>query len=82
MWYDSKWLLSNELFTRYAKFSLKANPDFALRWSWPLGLPTGTQPPKDENGKIGMEAHNIPAFLVEDYMPPETNAEVPSGLHL
>ena len=70
--YDSKWVLSDELFTRYAKFSLKANPDFALRWSWPLGLPTGTQPPKDENGKIGMEAHNIPAFLVEDYMPPET----------
>jgi len=70
--YDSRWVLSDELFTRYAKFSLKANPDFALRWSWPLGLPTGTQPPKDENGKIGMEAHNIPAFLVEDYMPPET----------
>lgn len=70
--YDSRWVLSDELFTKYAKFSLKASPDFALRWSWPLGLPAGGQPPKDENGTIRMESRNIPAFLVEDYMPPET----------
>ncbi len=33
--YDSKWVLSNELFTRRAKFALRPSPDFALRWSWP-----------------------------------------------
>ena len=70
--YDSKWILSEELFTKQAKFSLKANQDFALRWSWPLGLPTGTLPPKDEHGTINMESSNIPAFQTEDYMPPET----------
>lgn len=71
--YDSKWTLSDELFTKYAKFSLKANPDFALRWSWPLGLPQGSQPPKEDGrGNIGMECHNLPGFQVEDYMPPET----------
>ncbi len=69
--YDSNWVLSNELFTRHAKFSLKPNPDFALRWNWPEGLPAGTQPPKEDHGTIRMDAQNIPAFLVEDFMPPE-----------
>ncbi len=71
--YDSRWVLSEELFTKYAKFSLKANPDFALSWSWPQGLPPGTQAPKDQNGTVRMESSNIPAFLTEDYMPPETS---------
>lgn len=69
--YDSNWVLSNELFTRHAKFSLKPNQDFALRWNWPEGLPAGTQPPKEDHGTIRMEAQDIPAFLVEDFMPPE-----------
>ena len=69
--YDSNWVLSNELFTRRAKFTLKPNQDFALRWNWPVGLPTGTQPPKNESGTIRMESQNIPAFQVEDFMPPE-----------
>jgi hypothetical protein len=69
--YDSNWVLSNELFTMHAKFSLKPNPEFALRWNWPEGLPAGTQPPKEDHGTIRMEAQNIPAFLVEDFMPPE-----------
>jgi len=69
--YDSKWVLSSELFTKYAKFSLKPNVDFSLRWSWPQGLPEGSPAPKDERGVIGMECRNIPAFQVEDYMPPE-----------
>jgi hypothetical protein len=70
--YDSHWVLSDELFTKHAKFTLKPNSEFSLRWNWPLGLPNGTQPPKDENGTIRMESSNIPAFQVEDYMPPET----------
>lgn len=68
---SSKWVLSDELFTKYAKFSLKPNADYALRWSWPLGLPEGSPPPKEERGVIAMECRNVPAFLVEDYMPPE-----------
>jgi transglutaminase-like putative cysteine protease len=71
--YNSHWILSNELFTRHAKFSLKPNRDFALRWSWPVGLPNGTAPPKQEPSTsiLRMEAENIPAFQVEDFMPPE-----------
>jgi len=69
--YNSRWILSEELFTKRGKFSLKPNPDFALRWSWPAGLPTGTAPPKNEGGLVRLESQNIPAFQIEDYMPPQ-----------
>ena len=69
--YDSNWILSEELFTRRAKFTLKPSPDFSLRWNWPQGLPSGAVPPKEDHGTIHMDVQNIPAFLVEDFMPPE-----------
>jgi len=69
--FDSKWVLSDELFTRRAKFSLKPNSNYSIRWSWPQGLPTGTNPPKQEGQTIKLETQNVPAFQVEDYMPPE-----------
>jgi hypothetical protein len=71
--FDSRWILSDELFTKKAKFSLKPNPDFALRWSWPIGLPDGTKPPAKEGDSIRLETQNVPAFQVEDFMPPENS---------
>jgi hypothetical protein len=69
--FDSKWVLSDELFTRRAKFSLKPNSNYSIRWSWPQGLPAGTNQPKQEAQAIRLETQNVPAFQVEDYMPPE-----------
>src|SRR6266850_4201125 len=69
--YDSEWFLSEELFTKHAKFTLKPNSDFALNWSWPVGLPTGTNPPVQEAGTVRLETQNVPAFQIEDFMPPE-----------
>jgi Domain of Unknown Function with PDB structure (DUF3857) len=69
--FNSRWILSDELFTKHAKFSLKPSGEFALRWSWPIGLPNGTQPPKDEHGVIRLDTQNVPAFQIEDFMPPE-----------
>ena len=70
--FDSHWVVSDQLFTRSAKFSLKPYPEWAIRWSWPAGLPAGTVPPKqDPDNVVRMAAHDIPAFEVEDYMPPE-----------
>lgn len=74
--FDSHWILSEELFTRHARFSLKPYPQFTLRWSWPVGLPAGTVPPKDEHGMIRLETQNVPAFLIEDYMPPENELKM------
>jgi len=72
--FDSHWILSDDLFTKTGKFTLKPSNDFALRWSWPNGLPAGATPPAETKAVspiIHMEVNNIPAFQIEDDMPPE-----------
>ena len=69
--FNSHWILSQDLFTKDAKFSLDPYRAFELRYSWPVGLPTGTDRPKEEYGKIRLESRNVPAFVTEEYMPPE-----------
>jgi hypothetical protein len=77
--FDSHWILSNELFTKRAQFSLKPytlkpyesyflNP-FRLRWTFQR-LPAGSEAKKGADGVVRMEASNIPAFPTEDFMPP------------
>ncbi len=68
--YNSQWILSNELFTKSAKFSLKPNSYFPMRTSW-HGLPTGTAAPRNDKGVVRLETGNVPAFQIEDYMPPQ-----------
>ena len=73
--FDSHWTLSEDLFTKVAKFSLKSyDPEYGkitLHWSW-KGLPPGTAPPAQGPDKIiRLEAHDIPAFKTEDDMPRE-----------
>ncbi|MGB8579812.1 MAG: DUF3857 domain-containing protein [Candidatus Sulfotelmatobacter sp.] len=73
--YDSNWILSQELFTKDAKFSLKPYPGSfqnPFRVSWRPRLPPGTIPPQEgPDHVVRLEAHNIAAFQVEDFMPPE-----------
>jgi hypothetical protein len=72
--YNSNWILSEDLFTKQAKFSLKPyRPSWVvvnLRWSW-HDLPPGAEPKEGPDGVVRMEARNIPAFQTEDFMPPE-----------
>ena len=73
--FDSHWILSNELFTKSAKFSLKPyTSDYQqmhCRWTW-HSLPPGTaQPAEAINHVINLEVSDVPAFRSEDYMPPE-----------
>jgi len=75
----SNWILSNELFTRKAQFSLKP---FNFQWdmqtaaqyaAYPFwhNLPPGTVPPtKGTDNIYRMTANNLPAFPTEDFMPP------------
>jgi len=70
--FASHWILSEELFTKKAVFSLKPYERFPIQWNWPAGLPEGAEPPKQGADKvIRMTALNVAAFKVEDYMPPE-----------
>jgi hypothetical protein len=68
--FDSRWVLSGDLFTRHAKFSLKPYEYYTLRWSWPLGLPPGSTEPKKEGRTIRLETFNVDPFTSEEYMPP------------
>jgi hypothetical protein len=73
--FDSHWMLSDELFTKKAQFTLKPFNDpfyglYSLRWSWNF-LPAGTVAPKEGPDRIvRMEANNIAAFQEESFMPP------------
>jgi hypothetical protein len=73
--YDSHWTLSHPLFTRHAKFSLKPYQakytPMTVRWTW-QGLPPGVSPQEGPDKIVRLEAENIPAFQVEDFMPPPT----------
>src|SRR5262252_1978040 len=73
--YDSRWIISEELFTKTAKFSLKPSNEFALQWTWPSGLPEGTKPPVKDGSYIRLDTSNVPAFQVEDFMPPENTVK-------
>lgn len=73
--FSSHWIISDELFTRDAKFTLKPyagdNPPLSVRWTW-NNLPPGTSPPtQGPNHVVALEVHDVPAFQTEDYMPPE-----------
>lgn len=71
--FNSHWILSDSLFTRHAKFSLIPYPGFGLRYSWPMGLPEGTQPPASVHGRFELDARDVPAFVSEEYSPPEND---------
>ena len=72
--FDSHWILSDSLFTKNARFSLKPyagyNSALNVRWTW-HSLPPGTAAPEEVNNVVNLEANNVPAFEPEDYMPPE-----------
>jgi uncharacterized protein DUF3857 len=69
---DSSWILNDELFTKKAKFSLKPNNQFGVRWTW-QGLPPGDPGPKQGGNDrvVRLEVSNMAAFKTEDFMPPE-----------
>jgi hypothetical protein len=70
--YFSQWVVSANLFTKKADFALKPYERYPVQWSWPAGLPPGTNPPVDGSDHvIRMTSVDVPAFQVEDHMPPE-----------
>ncbi|HEY4979125.1 MAG TPA: DUF3857 domain-containing protein, partial [Candidatus Acidoferrum sp.] len=72
--FNSHWILSEELFTKKAQFSLKpySRDSWQVMWISPAGIPKGTDPVKEGPDHIlRMNSVNIPAFQTEDFMPPE-----------
>jgi len=67
--FDSHWIVSDELFTKSAKFTLRPSPSYLLKVHWNQ-LPPGLKPVQEKRD-IHLEANDIPAFRIEDFMPPE-----------
>ena len=67
--YDSRWNVSDELFTKRAKFTLKPNQAWPMRWGWQQ-LPAGAPQPVKEGAIIRLDVSDVPAFEEEDHMPP------------
>src|SRR6266498_152315 len=73
--HDSHWIISHELFTKHAKFTLRpygGDTSLNLRWSEHLapGMPSTKQNP---DGLVWLEVNNVAAFTREDFMPPEND---------
>lgn len=65
-----RWVLSQDMYTRHARYTMR-HPTFgSLKWSWPEQLPPGTAQPMLEKGVVHMEIRDMPAFVVEPLMPP------------
>jgi hypothetical protein len=77
--FDSHWTLSDELFTKYGKFSLKpyvgTYEPWNVRWSWQGLPPEAPGPAEGPDHVVRLEVTNVPAFQSEDYMPPETEMQ-------
>jgi len=71
VFFDSHWILNEELFTKTATFSLRPHggTGYTVRYFWNR-LPPGTSPPAEDHGVYRLTANNIPAFQTEDFMPP------------
>jgi hypothetical protein len=71
--YNSVWELSDALFTKVEKFTLRPYSNLTLRWSWPHGLPQNVSPPAQAHpyGIISLEAHDLAPFTAEEYAPPD-----------
>lgn len=72
--FSSRWIVSDELFTKHAKFSLEPYssyyPQFRLRWNW-QGSSIVEGPKQGADRIVRMEVNDVPAFETEDFMPPE-----------
>lgn len=73
--FSSLWVLNHELFTRSAKFTLRPydgdDPPLSVRWTW-NSLPAGTgKPTMAANRIVSVDVSDVPAFQIEDFMPPE-----------
>jgi hypothetical protein len=73
--HDSHWIISQDLFTKHAKFTLRPHQgDTTLKLRWrehmAAGMPSVQQNPDE---LVWLAVDNVPAFRSEDFMPPEND---------
>ena len=67
--FDIRWMLTNPLFTREARYSFKAG--WPTRYSSPRGLPPGTAPLvfDKKRDRVYLTTNNVTAFVEEEFSP-------------
>lgn len=67
------WVLQHDLFTVKEEFNLRADPpspQHQVKW---VRLATDANPTSTDKENTGLKLENVPAFIPEEYMPPEYN---------
>jgi hypothetical protein len=70
--YQVHWILNQAMFTKLEKFSLVPAKVGTLRITLPAGLPEGTEPPRYDDQRLVLESRDVPAYVWEEQMPPDT----------
>jgi len=66
----ARWVISHELFTRHAHFSLRYLPKARVLWGF-SGIPDGKKPVANPDGTVQLDVENVPAVIKEAYAPPD-----------
>jgi len=70
--FNTHWTIQHELFTRRARFFLRPYLEGSYNIQWVSYLARGRTPPvSGKDNAIQLELQNIPAFIKEEFMPPE-----------
>jgi hypothetical protein len=64
------WVIPNELSIRRLRFTLLPLPRAKVVWS-SIGVTTEMGPARQPDGSYVMELQNVPAFIEEEFMPPD-----------
>ncbi len=73
---NESWVVSQELFTRDARFSVAPFAGRLALFYRQYGLPTGVAPQRQSDGSFVMEIHKIMGIREEQMMPPEASLQV------
>lgn len=68
--YNDTWEVQKDLFTKQAKFGIRASSLYDLLWI-PYGVPATNPIVRAKDGSIRLDIQDVPALEKEDYMPPE-----------
>ncbi|HEV8385790.1 MAG TPA: DUF3857 domain-containing protein [Candidatus Acidoferrales bacterium] len=66
----SRWTVHDELFMRRAHFALRPVPNGKIVYTW-VGLPANFKPVTNPDGTVSLDVQDFPAFIEEEFMPPE-----------
>jgi len=76
LYINTEWTLQRGLFTRFARFAIKPDPNSRLPLYFrSFHLPSTIAPQKQSNGWYALEVSDLPGIDEEEFMPPEKSLQ-------